>query len=328
MTLSTVPVEVADRVFKVDAPLGARVVSLYLVCGDDGALLFDTGVDGTIPQFLAGSLSHLGLARTDVRTVVISHCDVDHFGGMSDASELFPDARILAHEQDALQIESFERYLADRGRGFVADYGLDESDSAIAWSRSVTRESRLSGRLADGDAIDLGGRTVEVLHLPGHSRGHLALNVPDAAVILISDAILGEAVPLADGSAAFPPTYRYFTDYLNSISRVRDIAPSLLLTAHYPMMEGTAVESFLDQSVQFAQTLSGIVEATIGAAGSAGLSLAELVNEVNPLVGRWPKQGTETALAFPVAAHLEAMREDGSVVAAEPRDSVPTWRLT
>lgn len=328
MTFHNEPAEVADGVFRIDSPLGLRVVSVYVVRGDDEVVIFDSGVDGTVPQYVTPALAHLGISASDVSTVVISHCDVDHYGGMSDSAETFGDARILAHADDAAEIEDFDVYLAHRGRGFKDDYGLDEDDSVIDWSRSVTRERALHGTIGDGTVLSLGGRDVEVWHVPGHSRGHLALSIPDARTLIISDAVLGDAVLLADETPAFPPTYRYVDDYRRTIDRVAAWHPEVLLTAHYPTYRGEQAASFLQQSSQFTDHLEGLVRAELGNAAGDGVTLEQLVHALNPVSGRWPSAGTAKALAFPVAGHLERFIDSGAAQRAGDHGGVPTWRLT
>ena len=47
------------------------------------------------------------------------------------------------------------------------------------------------------------GRELELIHLPGHSRGHLALVDHVTATGLIGDAVFGVATPLLDESLGF-----------------------------------------------------------------------------------------------------------------------------
>src|SRR6476620_4200140 len=89
-------VEVAPGIHRIETPLGERFASLYLLVGDDAVLLYDTGVDGTIPAHVLPALDRLGISPLDVATVVVSHCDVDHFGGVADARAVFPRANIVA----------------------------------------------------------------------------------------------------------------------------------------------------------------------------------------------------------------------------------------
>lgn len=309
-------------VHRIPTPLGDRRSDLYLFTGSRRAVLYDTGVDGTIP---AQVLPYMAAHELDPRTiehVVISHCDVDHFGGIRDVREALPVARILAHAADAPVMADFEAYVAGRGEPFAVQHGVRESAEGLAWQRDVTREGRVDMLVSGGESIDLGDRSVTVLHLPGHSLGHLALLDDTSRVLAISDAILGSAVPTAAGDPAFPPTYRHVASYLATIGRVRELAPEVLLTAHYGVFEGPAVAGFLDESEAFVETLAGQVRAALERAGAAGTTLARLLEDLAGRVGRWPAAGTANALAFPVAGHLELLAEQG--VAVIDVTTVPT----
>lgn len=315
---------VAEGLYRFDTPLGERIASLYLVVGDMQALLFDTGVNGTIPAHILPALTDLGLDARDVRSVVVSHCDVDHFGGVADARAAFSNARILAHAADRPAIEDFGTYLAQRGRGFLEEFGLDEDPAVLQWARSAARTGPLDANAHDAQVIDLGGREVIIRHVPGHSRGHLAIEVPSADAILVSDAVLGASVDLADGTPAFPPTYRFIDDYLATITRLRAAGHRLLLTAHYPTFSGAETAGFLDESEAFANRLDGLVLSCLRS-HPEGVTLAELLDEINPTAGRWPTEGTAGALAFPVAGHLERYLERGVVRKAGAKDGTSMW---
>lgn len=311
---------VADGLHRVDAPLGERFASLYLAVGSRSALLFDTGVDGTIPTHVLPALAELALEPGDVSTVVVSHCDVDHFGGVADARESFPRARLLAGAADRPAIENYPTYLAERARGFLDEYGWDEDPAVLQWCRSVTREVPLDGDAYDGEVVDLGDREAIIRLVPGHSRGHTAIDLPFADAILVSDAVLGASVNLADGTPAFPPTYRYVDDYLATIASLEAAAHSLLLTAHYPAFEGADAAAFLSVSRDFVANLEQLITSV-----DRDFTLAELLAQINPVAGAWPVEGTEGALAFPVVGHLERLRAAGRLRRSGERDGVPVW---
>lgn len=319
-------VTIAPGLHRIDTPLGDRFASLYVVAGEREALLYDTGVDGTIPDHVLPALAELGIVPESVRTVVLSHADVDHFGGVADARERFPNARIVAGAHDRPLIEDYGRYLSERADSFEREYGWHEDGAVLDWCRSVTREVPLDDDVSDGEEIDLGGRIVVIRHVPGHSHGHLAIEVPDAAAILVADAVLGASVNLVDGTPAFPPTYRYVDEYLATIDRLERDRHELLLTAHYPLMRGEAARAFLAESRAFVERLDALVLASLRAAPD-GLTLAELLAELNPVAGDWPDEGTEGALAFPVVGHLERLAEQGRLERAGARLGVPVWRL-
>lgn len=306
------PVQIAPGVFRIDAPLGARVSAMFLFVGSERSVLLDTGCAGDLATYILPALAEIGVARDSIEAVVVTHCDVDHSGGVADVHRYLPGASVIAHRLDADAMESLEAFESERSRSFRAVYGFDEEADSVAWMRSVAGFGPITRRVEGGEEINLGDRVLQILHVPGHSAGHLAVHDPSAGVLAISDAILGDAVPLADGSPAFPPTYRFEHSYLATIELVRSLAPPLLATAHYGVFEGAAVGRFLDTSRDFAQNLRRAVRDAVGAV-RRGLRLGELVAELNETIGTWPREGTSQALAFPVVAHIEALVDDGEL---------------
>lgn len=302
--------EVLPGIHKIDTNLGERLSSLYLFVGDRRAVLFDTGIDGTIPDAVIPYLQRVGIPVDHVDTVVVSHCDVDHFGGITDAHECLPGAVIVAHELDADAMESFDGYERDRGRSFRSDFGFDEGPDD--WARSVVRTAPVTRRVAGDVTLDLGDRVLDVLHVPGHSRGHLSIHDATNAFVAISDAILGEATPLRDGNPAFPPTYRYVGDYLNTIDRVENLNADLIGTAHYGSLGGLEATRFLARSREFVSQLKALVVETIRRSPN-GLTLIEVAAALDPVVGSWPKGVSLNTLVFPVAGHLEQLEAEGAI---------------
>ncbi len=310
--LNTSVTELADGLYRIDTPLGPRIVSIYVVNGSEHSFMFDTGVIGTIPQYVLPAFAHLGLDPERLATIVVSHADVDHFGGIADARAAFPNARILAHAADRPLIEDYPTFLSQRGLGFLDKYGWDEDPAVMDWVRSVTGEGPLDGDVADGERFDLGGRSVEVWHVPGHSHGHTAVVVPHADAVLVSDAVLAGSVDLPDGTPVFAPTYRFVDDYLATIDRLEHASHRLLLTAHYPTMVGDEARAFLAESRAFAERLDALLWSALPTKG--GVSLHELLEQLNPVAGPWPNEGTASTLAYPVVGHLERFEARGDVV--------------
>lgn len=317
--------QLSGGLHRIDTPLGPRTSSLYLIVGTRTSLLFDSGVAGTIDHFVLPYLVANGLTPASIAWVVISHCDVDHSGGAGDVRRYLPNARIIAHTADADAIANYEIYEQVRARGFREPYGWDEDEDVLTWARAVTHPGAVDLRLQDEAVIDLGDRRLDVLHLPGHTAGHLALFDSSSRSAIVSDAVLGSAVYNADGTAAFPPTYRHVPEYLTTIQRLRDLAPQQLLTAHYPTFDAEQAVRFLDESEQFVRVLDAEVQRVL-AQGSH--TLAQLLDDIDPTIGNWPREGTAGALAFPVAGHLEDLQARGLATRFENLEGPPFFRST
>lgn len=304
--------EIQPGVHRIDTRLGDRLSTVWLVTGSQRGLLFDTGVDTAIPEYVLPYLDEYGISTDSVKHAVVSHADVDHFGGVADAHEGLPAVRVAAHRADARLIEDYPSFEVERVRGFRDPWGVDESDSGVEWCRSVARVDRLDDRLSGDEVLDLGSRDVRIRHLPGHSHGHLGLHDRSTDTWMISDAVLGDAVPLADGAAAFAPTYRFVDDYLATIDLLERARPGRLATAHYGVFEGDDALQFLQISRDFVSEMDSTVTGVLADVGPTTLS--DLLPIVNQAVARWPLDGTEASLAFPLVGHLEQLIDLGRVV--------------
>jgi glyoxylase-like metal-dependent hydrolase (beta-lactamase superfamily II) len=290
---------------RVRIPLGERFADLWIFMGDRQHILFDSGTKGTLANSVLPALESLGFGAQNIDAVVISHLDVDHCGEAGNIRTVFPNAVTIAHEADCAAISDWDTFSSHRGREFAEGWGLDESPEAMAWMREVFVPGPVDRVLTSEITMNLDdGRPLEVWHVPGHSLGHLAIYDSELDTLAISDAILGNAVPLTDGTPSFPPTYRHVESYLSTIARVRELAPDTLLTAHYGDFKGDEVSVFLDESEAFVHKLEAFVRDAIT---EKPKTLEDLVREINPLVATWPTEGTYTALAFPVAGHLEQL---------------------
>lgn len=325
MSQTATTTEVAPGILRIDTPLGDRFASIYALVGDDAVALYDTGVDGTIPRWVLPELAAAGIAPERVATVVISHADVDHFGGIADARVAFPHARIVAGAADIPLIENFAEYVRGRGDSFADDFGWHEDPAVLAWCREVTREAAVDAAAIDGEELALGsGRVAVIRAVPGHTVGHLAIHAPWADAVLVADAVLGASVDLADGTPAFPPTYRHVDDYLQTIETLDALTPRLLLTAHYPTFADGEASAFLERSRDFVERLDTLLRVELDRAPE-GLTLAELLDRVGPHAGDWPTEGTAGALAFPVVGHLERLARLGRLERRGERDGAPVW---
>ncbi len=312
--------EVAPGLVRIDSTMGSRRLAQWLVIGDDGALLFDTGIAGTVAERIAPALAGLGLAADAVSEVIVSHADVDHYGGDGEARRLLPAARLRAHELDRPLIESWEAIAAAR-YGWYRDYGLDYDPETWRWlADAAGGDARLDGTVGEGDELELGGIAVRVLHLPGHSLGHLGLYEARSRTAIIADAAMVDGFVGLDGERLSPPPYVDLARYRATIERLRALAPARIGTAHFPPIEGAEVEAFLDRCLEFTRELDRALDAALTLAPR---TLPSLLAVCAGRVGGYREM--ELELARSLGAHLEAMVEAGTVERVE-LDGLPAWR--
>ena len=318
-------IEIAPGILRVEAPLGERLNTMYVIGAPERLLLLDTGTAPDPAGSLMPALRDHGLDPERVRFVIDSHTDVDHMGGNRAVRDLLPDALLMCGEGDRALIEDVERIIAERYGEFGGDHGIALEPGMSDWCRAVAQDTPIDVGLTGGERLRLGSdRTVEVVASPGHSPGSVSLWDARSRALLVGDAVLGSFVPTADGRAAFPPTYRDVDDYLATIERFERLAPDVLLASHEPVKRGDEVQAFLRASRSFVERLDAAVR---DALAGARWTLADLALELGPRFGDWPAEA-HPIMRFPLLGHLErlvargdarAEREAGRFVYAAAR---------
>ncbi len=306
--------ELAPGIHRIETPLGDRVNAAYYLVGSRRSLLIDTGTKDSADQVLDGCEA-AGASKPSL--VITTHADWDHAAGNGVIRRRSPDSLLSCHERDRAMIEDVELMISDRYGEFVHDHGFDETDESKDAIRRGTAPAAMDISLIGGEVINLGDDwRVTVIHTPGHSHGSISAFDPRSRALIIGDAVLGSAVPLANGAPAFPPTYRYLDDYLATIDAVRRLGPDLLLTSHYPVYAGSEVTSFLDESAQFTERVETAMRGALRASDGP-LGMVEIATAASADLGDWPPAAA-LALLFPMAGHLERLIHSGSVTPSAP----------
>jgi glyoxylase-like metal-dependent hydrolase (beta-lactamase superfamily II) len=290
--------EVAPGIHRIESDMGTRFMAQYLLVGEERTVLVDTGLAATPDTVLVPALEG---ADVEPDLVIISHADLDHCGGNRRLRERYPKALLACHELDRRWIESNAAMLAENYL-WHEPYGLDEPDE----SERADMLAQLGGDvpidvgLRGGETVRLGpGWRLEVLHLPGHTLGHVGLWDPLGRVAIIVDAALSDGTYDRAGNKLIPPRYYVAAAYRTTIRRIRALEAELLLTSHYPPMSGSEVRAFCDRSLGYVDA----VEAVVREGRAAGeLGLRQLTARVNERLGPFPEFTTEIAAG--VRSHL------------------------
>lgn len=231
-----------DDVFHIDTRMGGYdgITSSYLIRSSRPCLV-ETGTARSAPLVVA-ELADLGVAATDLSTVVVTHIHLDHAGGVGDIARAFPNARIVVHERGARHLADPSRLMASAHRVFGANM-----DRLFGELLAVPAE-RLDV-LAEVGAIDLGdGRRLDAFHNPGHASHHIGLLDSTTGDLYTGDAA-GVYVPeTADLLPATPPPDFDLDLTLSSLARMRAAGANRLLFSHFgPVVD---VDATLERSVE------------------------------------------------------------------------------
>jgi glyoxylase-like metal-dependent hydrolase (beta-lactamase superfamily II) len=306
------PRPVAAGIYALTEPLDGRRLTLALIVGERGAVLVDTGVAQTPARLVFPALAALGLAPADLRFIVVTHSDVDHSGGLGAMLAAAPAATVVAHRLDVEWIEDVERLIDERYRGLRQEHEIDQDEEFSRWVRERDSRGVVHLAVSGGERLRLGaGRELDLVHVPGHSRGHLAVVDRQTRTGLIGDAVFGSVTPSLDGSGAVAPGYYDVPAYREAIARLEALDLARLVGSHYPVIEGEAVGAFLEESAAFCNRLEEAVLEALGSSPSA-LPTRAVIQTVAPRVRAWP-EAADLSLCAAVVGHLEDLRDRGLV---------------
>jgi glyoxylase-like metal-dependent hydrolase (beta-lactamase superfamily II) len=317
--------EIKPGLHRIECPIGERYIAIYAIVGSKSILLVDTGFDDSIRTTIVNYFKSNKLSLDKVRYVINTHSDYDHTGGNKAVRELMPNALICAGERDRAMIENLNSMFFDRYNEFEKDHGFAESEAAKDFMMSVAFESNVDIGFSGNERIDLGGRYVEILHTPGHSWGHVSVLDEQTNAIIIGDAVLGNSVLLANGDAAFPPTYRFVEAYRSTIRLLKGYKPSEILTSHYPRYEGQAAIDFLDLSLNYTDLIEKLCLEVIGASQKP-IGMMELIELTHERMGPWADPAYKY-LAYPVLGHLEVLLSYQKIKASKDAKGLTQYQI-
>jgi glyoxylase-like metal-dependent hydrolase (beta-lactamase superfamily II) len=163
-------VPVADGVWLLRGGLPKRISNVYLLEDDGGVTLFDAGFSA-----MARAIRHAAAPFGGVRRVVLGHAHEDHRGA---APAL--DAPVWCHEDERPHAEAPRTgyYHFERIPSPVVRIGF-----RLAMPLFDGGPCRVERTLREGDRV----AGFEVLHLPGHAPGQIALWREDDRLALTTD---------------------------------------------------------------------------------------------------------------------------------------------
>lgn len=219
--------------------LGNCFVNAYLIVGKDKALLFDNG-------YGFGDMKSAIRSITDLDyDVVLSHGHFDHAGGCGDflgpicihekevpvaRRHLTPDYRKIALAAG----KTVQKFLFWR---CVIPKGIDEA--AYIACGCYDRWAFVKA----GDTFELGGTTLEVVELPGHTEGSIGLLCKEKRILLVGDAI-------GPSPWLHLPESTSLQTYVNMLKKTKELEFDQYLMAHRAVL---APKSDLDAYLAVAE---------------------------------------------------------------------------
>ncbi|MEY2892989.1 MAG: hypothetical protein RJA98_2897 [Pseudomonadota bacterium] len=189
--------------------------NIWHIRGRDGDLLVDSGLG------VVSLLQQMPFIQRERVLAVASHAHFDHIGNHHE----FAQRAIHRCEAGILAEPTAERTLADRYATVAMFTALPPGGfDAAAYRVPPAPATRL---LEKGDVIDLGDRHLQVLHLPGHSPGSIALWEAATGTLFSGDTVYDG--PLIDDAPCC-----CVPDYIESMVQLQSLPVRTVHGGHFP----------------------------------------------------------------------------------------------
>jgi len=309
--------EITPRVHSIPAPQafysGPLAPNVHLVVDGGQGALIDAGYpdEGSITarlQYLrgmAGPSAGSGFAlkgsspkgqALKLSHIIVTHHHIDHCGG-AHALRQATGAAICLHPTEA-------RLLADWRADAPQDVDIPSGPQTMAerfraW-RWATAQATVDRLVQDGDTIQVGRLTIEVIDTPGHTLGSICLYLREESVLFTGDTVLGLGTV-----AILPPPHGDMALYMQSLERLKSYQAILLCPGHGPPVRDVARK--LQELIDHRQERERQILAAVGQGrGRLEALLAELYPELDKrLVGMARGQ---------LLAHLAKLESEGRIV--------------
>ncbi|MEJ2285393.1 MAG: MBL fold metallo-hydrolase [Desulfobacterales bacterium] len=202
--------ELAPNIFYIPGENNSRFpycACLYLK-GKKLRVLIDAGMG---PENMA-PVKALG-----IDLLILTHCHIDHRLTRMEIA----DVPVWCHEKEKVYFQDRDYFFT--AMGFKRS-GLD-LNGLFDFAHGMF-EIEIDHQLTDGERIELGGITLETIHTPGHTPGHMAFFVPEHGLLFSGDIDL----------TSFGPFYGHdfadINDLLVSIKKLRQVKTNMVISGH------------------------------------------------------------------------------------------------
>ena len=214
------------------------VACCYLLIEGSQVAIIETGTAHTV-EAIQAALGSLGLPLDAVRYVVPTHVHLDHAGGAGVLMARCREATLVVHPRGA-------RHLIDPSRlieGVKAVYGEDAYSELYGELVPVKEERVIVAE--DGAVIELGGRSLQIRHTPGHAEHHFCVWDTRSQGWLTGDTfgLSYNFETLADERLILPTTTPVQFDpdkLLDSLDLLMSYDPRRMYLTHYGVLEAPA----------------------------------------------------------------------------------------
>jgi glyoxylase-like metal-dependent hydrolase (beta-lactamase superfamily II) len=165
--------------------VGSDKVAVHAVLTPDGVTLIDAGIAGLYTPLMRELAAH-GRSASDIRGIVLTHGDSDHIG-FAERLRTEHGVPVFVHSADAERAKGHESTKPEwSGMRLIPTLGFLAYAATHGGLR--TRHVGEVETFGAGDRLALPGAP-EIIGMPGHSPGSIAVHVPAVRAVFVGDAL-------------------------------------------------------------------------------------------------------------------------------------------
>lgn len=201
------PQQITDTIWRVAGSdmTNGRDSAVYLIDAGE-AILVDCGSGHGFDNTLA-NIGRAGFRPDDIRTLIMTHCHVDHIGAAHLLRSHF-GTKLVMHEKDAEIVERGDIRLT---AAFCFDVDF----------KPLPVDLKLKG---DAGNLEFPGHAIRWLHTPGHTPGSISLYMEENGEMVLFAQDIG--APLLSEFDCDPPAW------LNSLQKLFALEADILCDGH------------------------------------------------------------------------------------------------
>jgi glyoxylase-like metal-dependent hydrolase (beta-lactamase superfamily II) len=152
------PYEIIKDIYIVGGPdiTDGRDGCIYLINLGE-LILIDTGAGWSVDKII-NNINKLGLSSKDLNKVILTHCHIDHIGGVPEIKKRF-GSKVYIHKLDAPPLETGDQIL-----------------TAASWYQTTFPPTPVDVKFnLPEEVLTIGEQKIVCLHTPGHTPGSISI---------------------------------------------------------------------------------------------------------------------------------------------------------
>ena len=208
--------ELADSVFMIQEPLRrlapdylTNSLNLFVVHDQKEALIIDCGTG----VYSISDLVFRTLGKRTIVTPFITHAHWDHVGSLHEFES------VLIHKEEMVKLQS------DENLDIIREDVKERNDSIINDMANPFIRKKFEGEpihVKDGEWIKVGKIEMQIIYLPGHTKGSIGIWHPDEKFLFVGDSLQTGYVYADENPSVFVKT----------LEKLRDIIGTYYLPSH------------------------------------------------------------------------------------------------